>query len=131
LVFAETGGTFSLILRQASGSSCIAGAFFDEGGNGHNRQGFPGQRHPEHSASAAVAVAPARAAGIRQAIILNTLINLKFIFAFRTWLAYHRLIREFPQLQDSIPFMGASRINGADFEEDMLQQLRYILRRTA
>jgi hypothetical protein len=121
-------------LRQASGSSCIVGAFF-EGGNGHNRQGFPGQRHPEHSASAeasaeAVAVAPASAAGIRQAAILNTLIGLKFIIVFCTWLAYHRLIHEFPRLQGSL-LSWRNRINGVNFEEDMLQQLRYILRRAA
>ncbi|SET49608.1 hypothetical protein SAMN05216412_107109 [Nitrosospira multiformis] len=79
------------------------------------------------------AVVPAKAAGIRQAIILNALINLKFIIAFRTWLGYHKLIREFPrlQLQGASLSCAQTASTDADFEEDMLQQLRYILRRTA
>lgn len=77
------------------------------------------------------AVVPAKAAGIRQAIILNALINLKFIIAFRTWLAYHKLIREFPRLQGTSLSWPQTVSTDAGFEENMLQQLRYILRRTA
>src|SRR5688500_14513692 len=50
-LFAESGGMVSLMRRQVTGSPGTGGALV-EGGSGHSLHGFPGQRHPAHSACA-------------------------------------------------------------------------------
>ena len=76
--FAEVGGTFSLILRQVSGSSAAAGISVTAG-SGHNLQGLPGHKHPLQSAWTDATGIPSNSPTTSEVITRNAEIDLVFM----------------------------------------------------